>query len=80
MRDIQQKVEGEGGDGSPLSSAGPLVGPSGSVQQEGRAVQLTGSEAELLLQLEEERLQVCGDGGQKEVEECVSVDIPMQTA
>lgn len=75
MRDIQQKVEREGGDGSPLSAAGP---PSGSVQQEGRAVQLTGSEAELLLQLEEERLQVCG--GQKEMEECVSVDIPMQTA
>ena len=59
MRDIHQKVGGGVEDGLPRSSVDPLTGASANLQQERRAAQLTGSEAELLHQLEEERLQVC---------------------
>lgn len=59
MRDIHQKVGGGVEDELPRSSVDPLTGASANLQQERRAAQLTGSEAELLHQLEEERLQVC---------------------
>lgn len=59
MRDIHQKVEGGAEDGSARSSDDPLTKASANLQQERRAAQLTGSESELLHQLEEERLQVC---------------------
>ena len=64
MRDIQQQVGGGGGGGESHSSVGPHSEASGSLQQqERRTAHLTGSEAELLLQLEEEKLQVCADDG-----------------
>ena len=65
MRDIHQKMGGSAEDASLYSvrSAKPPkeASSSANLQQERRAPQLMDSEqAELLLQLEEERLQVCG--------------------